>query len=82
MSAFILTLLCLTYFMMGIIATGIFVSTPVLNENHTAMAQQQQLSGIQSSNALVQEDEETAYLKFVSRAVKQSSNSSATAASM
>src|SRR5215217_2041347 len=34
---------------------------------------------IQSSKALVQEDEEAAYLKFASQAVKQSSNSSATA---
>jgi glyoxylase-like metal-dependent hydrolase (beta-lactamase superfamily II) len=75
-------IMLITFIMMGIIATGIFVSIPVLNENHTAMAQQQQLSGIQSSNALVKEDEETAYLKFASQAVKQSSNSSATAASM
>jgi len=35
---------------------------------------------IQSSKALVQEDEETTYLKFASQAVKQSGNSSATAA--
>ena len=35
---------------------------------------------IQSSKPLGQEDEETAYLKFASQAVKQSGNSSATAA--
>src|SRR5690242_6474488 len=35
---------------------------------------------IQSSKALVQEDEETTYLKFASQAVKQSGNSGATAA--
>jgi glyoxylase-like metal-dependent hydrolase (beta-lactamase superfamily II) len=73
-------MMLITFIMIGIIATGIFVFTLVLNQNHTAMAQQQQqLSGIQSSNALFQEDEETAYLKFASQAVKQSSNSSATA---
>jgi glyoxylase-like metal-dependent hydrolase (beta-lactamase superfamily II) len=74
-----------TFLMIGIIiTTGIlFVFTLVLNQSHTAMAQQQQqLSGIQSSNALVQEDEETAYLKFASQAVKQSSNSSATGANI
>jgi glyoxylase-like metal-dependent hydrolase (beta-lactamase superfamily II) len=67
--------------MIGIITTGIlFAFTSVLlNQKNTAMAQQQHLSGIQSSNALFQEDEETAYLKFASQAVKQSSNSSATA---
>ena len=76
-------MMLITFIMIGIIATGIFVCTLVLNQNHTATAQrQQQLSGIQSSNALVQEDEETAYLKFASQAVKQSSNSSATAATM
>ncbi len=72
-----------TFLMIGIITISIlFVFTPVLNQNHTAMAQQQQLIGIQSSNALVQEDEETAYLKFASQAIKQSSNSSATGANI
>ena len=78
-------MMLITFIMIGIIAVGIFVFTLVLKQNHTAMAQQQQqqqqLRGIiQSSNVLVQEDEETAYLKFASQAVKQSSNSSATAA--
>jgi glyoxylase-like metal-dependent hydrolase (beta-lactamase superfamily II) len=69
-----------TFLMIGIITTStLFAFTPILNQKNTAMAQQQQLSGIQSSNALFQEDEETAYLKFASQAVKQSSNSSATA---
>ena len=73
----------ITFLMIGIITTGIlFVFTLVLNQNHTAVAQQQQLSGIQSSNALFQEDEETAYLKFASQAIKQSSNSSAIGANI
>jgi glyoxylase-like metal-dependent hydrolase (beta-lactamase superfamily II) len=68
----------ITFLMIGIITTGTLFAFPlVLNQSHTAMAQQQQLSGIQSSNTLFQ-DEETAYLKFVSQAIKQSSNSSAT----
>jgi glyoxylase-like metal-dependent hydrolase (beta-lactamase superfamily II) len=73
----------ITFLIIGIITTStLFVFTPVLNQNHTAMAQKQQLSGIQSSNALFQEDEETAYLKFASQAIKQSSNSSATGATI
>src|SRR5215204_5548754 len=36
----------ITFLLIGIIATGIFGCTLVLNQNHTAMAQQQQLSGI------------------------------------
>jgi hypothetical protein len=71
--------------LIGIITTStLFVFTPILNQNHTAMAQQQkqQLSGIQSSGALFQEDEETAYLKFASQTVKQFSNNSATAANI
>ena len=43
------------------------------------LKQQQQLGSIQSSNALVREDEETAYLNFASQAVMQPSNNSANA---
>jgi glyoxylase-like metal-dependent hydrolase (beta-lactamase superfamily II) len=75
-------MMLITFIMIGISATGTLLAFPlVLKQSHTTMAQQQ-LSGIQSSNALVQEDEETAYLKFASQAVKQPSNSTATAASM
>ena len=35
-----------TFLMIGVIVTGIFVCTLILNQNHTAMAQQQQPTGI------------------------------------
>src|SRR5512133_2113603 len=39
-------IMLITFIMIGIIVTGIFVFTLVLNQNHTAIAQQQQLSGM------------------------------------
>jgi glyoxylase-like metal-dependent hydrolase (beta-lactamase superfamily II) len=74
----------ITFLIIGIIMTGTLFAFPlVLSQSHTAVAQQQQLSGIiQSSNVLVQKDEETAYLKFASQAIKQSSNSSTNGANI
>jgi len=68
----------ITFLITGIIIlTGIlFVCTLVLNQNHTAMAQQQQPIRVVAAEVENNEDEETAYIKFASQAVKQSDNSS------